>query len=52
MEWKYVKPLVSMDSIEKFEELVSYHFPEEFKKCIIEYDANNFQWVLTVELQE
>ena len=36
MEWKYVKPLVSMDSIEKFEELVSYHFPEEFKKCIIE----------------
>lgn len=39
MEWKYVKPLASMDNIEKFEELVSYRFPEEFKKCVIEYNG-------------
>ena len=39
MEWKYVKPLVSMDSIDKFEELVNYHFPEEFKKCVMEYNG-------------
>ncbi len=36
MQWKYVKPLLSAESISKFETLVKYKFPDAFKKCVLE----------------
>lgn len=35
MEWKYVKPLSSVDCINEFESLVNYSFPTEFKNCVL-----------------
>lgn len=36
MEWKYVKPLSSVENISEFETLVNYTFPSDFKQCIEE----------------
>lgn len=36
MEWKYVKPLKTMDLIDEYECLVRYVFCDSFRKCIAE----------------
>ena len=36
MQWKYVKPLLSSESISDFETVVKYKFPDDFKKCVLE----------------
>lgn len=35
MDWKYVKPLSSEDSIKDFERLVNYSFSDDFKECVL-----------------
>ena len=40
MEWKYVKPLVSMDSIEKFEEL-----SKEYGSTRFTFSGNEYKLV-------
>ena len=36
MQWKYVKPLLSSESISEFETVIKYKFPDDFKKCVLE----------------
>ena len=39
MEWKYVKPLVSSDLIEKYETMVHYQLCASYKQCVLEYNG-------------
>lgn len=34
MNWKYIKPLESLELISKFEEQFNYKFPNEYKDCV------------------
>jgi hypothetical protein len=38
-EWRYIKPLLSVKSIEEFEALTKYNLPESFKNCIKQYNG-------------
>lgn len=39
MEWKYVKPLQDGDNIWRFEQLVRYTLPEDYKACVQAYNG-------------
>lgn len=39
MEWKYVKPLNSINLINEFESIVCYELPKEFKECVLQYNG-------------
>lgn len=39
MEWIFVEDLQSEDLINEYEEVIKYHFPEDFKKCVRNYNG-------------
>jgi hypothetical protein len=39
MNWKYVKPLESTENIDRFECLVKYAFPDDFRRCVQEHNG-------------
>lgn len=39
MEWKYVKPLYSSNSITEFEEIYKFSFPNDYKDYIKQYNG-------------
>lgn len=39
MKWNYVKPLASQSSLKEFEQIVQYRFPEDFRKCVQQYNG-------------
>ena len=39
MDWKYVKPIKSLDLISEFENEFCYIFPDEYKQCVSQYNG-------------
>lgn len=39
MDWKYVKPIESLDLISEFENEFCYIFPDEYKQCVSQYNG-------------
>ncbi len=44
MEWDYVKPLLDECLIDRYEQMVGYRFPAEFRKCALEHNAGYPAW--------
>lgn len=39
MDWKYVKPIPSVEIINEFERNFKYKFPDDYKECAIKYNG-------------
>lgn len=39
MDWKYVKPIASVEIINEFERNFNYKFPADYKECAIKYNG-------------